>query len=108
MAGTLKKKEVYGLVVIKSWLLLPWRKCTRSYPSLVNQILVIRTCFWAGNAFAPKLLIKNKKGENIPVQQFLQDAYLDMTEMLVKAVGDLEGVIGFEVSFILSLEASRS
>ncbi|KAE9405555.1 glycoside hydrolase family 5 protein [Gymnopus androsaceus JB14] len=55
------------------------------------------TCFWAGDTFAPKLLLKDKKGESIPVQQFLQNAYLDMSEMLVKAVGHLEGVIGFEM-----------
>ncbi|KAJ3716397.1 glycoside hydrolase superfamily [Lentinula raphanica] len=55
------------------------------------------TCFWAGDAFAPKLSITNKKGESISVQKFLQDAYLDMSEMLVKAIGDLQGVIGFEM-----------
>lgn len=57
----------------------------------------LRTCFWAGDAFAPKLLTKGKHGDAISVQQFLQDAYLDMSEMVVKAVGDLEGVVGFEV-----------
>ncbi|KAJ3764474.1 glycoside hydrolase family 5 protein [Lentinula raphanica] len=55
------------------------------------------TCFWAGDAFAPKLSITNKNGESISVQKFLQDAYLDMSEMLVKAIGDLQGVIGFEM-----------
>ncbi|KAJ3921255.1 glycoside hydrolase family 5 protein [Lentinula edodes] len=55
------------------------------------------TCFWAGDAFAPKLLTKGKHGDPISVQQFLQDAYLDMSEMVVKAVGDLEGVVGFEM-----------
>ncbi|KIK68366.1 glycoside hydrolase family 5 protein [Collybiopsis luxurians FD-317 M1] len=55
------------------------------------------TCFWAGNAFAPKLLINGQKGQKVPIQEFLQNAYLDMTKVLVKAVGDLEGVIGFEM-----------
>lgn len=61
----------------------------------------VRTCFWAGDTFAPKLLLKDKKEEIVPVQQFLQNAYLEMSEMLVKAVGHLEGVIGFEVSILL-------
>ncbi|KAF9078603.1 glycoside hydrolase family 5 protein [Rhodocollybia butyracea] len=55
------------------------------------------TCFWAGDTFTPKLLIKNTKGHSVPIQHFLQNAYLDMTAQLVKAVGDLEGVIGFEM-----------
>ena len=32
------------------------------------------------------------------MQSFLQDAFLDMFDELVKAVGDLEAVIEFEVS----------
>ncbi|KAJ3722722.1 glycoside hydrolase family 5 protein [Lentinula guzmanii] len=55
------------------------------------------TCFWAGDAFAPKLSTSNKKGDAISVQKFLQDAYLDMSEMVVRAVGDLEAVVGFEM-----------
>jgi len=31
------------------------------------------------------------------VQQFLQQAFLDMWEMLAKAVGDLDAVLGFEM-----------
>jgi hypothetical protein len=56
-----------------------------------------RTCFWAGDTFAPRLKIKDKEGREVPVQQFLQGAFLDMCEVLVRAVGDLEGVLGFEV-----------
>ncbi|TFK32388.1 glycoside hydrolase [Crucibulum laeve] len=55
------------------------------------------TCFWAGDAFAPKLRVKDKHGKEVGIQQFLQDAFLDMHEMIGKAVGDLPGVIGFEL-----------
>ncbi|KAJ7614127.1 glycoside hydrolase [Roridomyces roridus] len=55
------------------------------------------TCFWAGDTFAPKLLIKDRDGNDVPVQQYLQNAFLDMSEALVKAVGDLDAVIGFEM-----------
>ncbi|KAJ7178177.1 glycoside hydrolase [Mycena filopes] len=55
------------------------------------------TCFWAGDAFAPKLLVKDRAGNEVPVQQFLQNAFLDMYEVLAKAVGDLDAVVGFEM-----------
>lgn len=51
------------------------------------------TCFWAGDTFAPKLRVR----DSIPIQRFLQDAFLDMWEAVVRAVGDLDGVLGFEV-----------
>ncbi|KAJ7700479.1 glycoside hydrolase [Mycena rosella] len=54
------------------------------------------TCFWAGDTFAPKLLIK-RNGVDVPVQQFLQNAFLDMSAELAKAVGDLPAVLGFEM-----------
>ncbi|KAF7295947.1 Glycoside hydrolase [Mycena kentingensis (nom. inval.)] len=50
------------------------------------------TCFWAGDAFAPKLLV-----DGVPVQHFLQNAYLDMSAELAKAVSDLPAVLGFEM-----------
>jgi hypothetical protein len=53
--------------------------------------------FWAGDTFAPKLLFKNKHGVDVPIQQFLQNSFLDMFEVLARAVGDLDGVLGFEV-----------
>jgi hypothetical protein len=34
----------------------------------------------------------------MPIQQFLQNSFLDMFEVLARAVGDLDGVLGFEVS----------
>ncbi|KAH9988245.1 glycoside hydrolase superfamily [Russula compacta] len=51
------------------------------------------TCFWAGDTFAPKLRVRN----GVPIQSFLQDAFLDMWETVVRAVGDLDGVLGFEM-----------
>ncbi|GLB39596.1 putative glycoside hydrolase family 5 [Lyophyllum shimeji] len=29
------------------------------------------TLFWAGDTFAPKLLVKDKDGKSVPIQQFL-------------------------------------
>jgi hypothetical protein len=57
-----------------------------------------RTLFWGGDTFAPKLKIKVKDGSEVPVQQFLQGAFLDMIEVLVRALGDLDAVMGFEVN----------
>ena len=57
------------------------------------------TCFWAGDTFASKLKVPDPKGNGqIGVQKFLQDAFLDAWDALANAVGDLDGVIGFEVS----------
>ncbi len=58
-----------------------------------------RTLFWAGDIFAPKLLVQNGRGQAVPVQQFLQGAFLDMWAIVAQAVGDLEGVLGFQVCF---------
>ncbi|KAF8802051.1 glycoside hydrolase family 5 protein [Phlegmacium glaucopus] len=55
------------------------------------------TCFWAGDIFAPKLLVKNRHNQEVPIQQFLQNAFLDMWDMVVGAVGDLEGVLGIQM-----------
>jgi hypothetical protein len=55
--------------------------------------LLCRTCFWAGDTFAPKLRVC----DGVPIQRFLQDAFLDMWEAVVRAVGDLDSVLGFEV-----------
>jgi len=52
-----------------------------------------RTCFWAGDTFSPKLRVR----DGVPIQRFLQDTFLDMWEVVVRAVGDLDGVLGFEV-----------
>ncbi|EJD01855.1 glycoside hydrolase family 5 protein [Fomitiporia mediterranea MF3/22] len=52
----------------------------------------VATCFWAGDVFAPKLMV-----EGVPVQKYLQERYLKAWELLASAVGGLEGVIGFEM-----------
>jgi len=59
--------------------------------------LIHRTCFWGGDTFAPQLKIKMKDGEVVPVQHFLQDAYLNMWEIVVKTLADLDCVVGFDV-----------
>ena len=59
-----------------------------------------RTLFWGGDTFAPKLLVKDSGGSDVSIQQFLQNAFLNMFELLAQAVGDLDGVLGFEVSYI--------
>lgn len=56
-----------------------------------------RTCFWGGDTFAPNLAIPTTDGKTKPVQQFLQDAFLDMYAVVVEALGDLDAVLGFEV-----------
>jgi len=55
------------------------------------------TCFWGGDTFAPQLKIKTRDGRQVPVQQFLQDAFLDMWETVIKSVGDIEAVVGFQL-----------
>ncbi|KAF8587786.1 glycoside hydrolase family 5 protein [Ramaria rubella] len=56
------------------------------------------TCFWAGDTFASKLKVPNPKGSGeVGVQTMLQEAFLDAWEALVRAVADLEGVVGFEM-----------
>ncbi|TDL18255.1 glycoside hydrolase family 5 protein [Rickenella mellea] len=52
------------------------------------------TCFWAGDVFAPKVKIGlDGKG----VQEFLQERFLGAWDVLVRAVGHLDGVLGFEM-----------
>lgn len=51
------------------------------------------TCFWAGDTFAPKLHVR----DGVPIQRFLQDAFLDMWETVARAIGDLDSVLGFEM-----------
>lgn len=55
------------------------------------------TCFWGGDTFAPKIKVTHA-GKEISIQEFLQGTFLDMFDKLVEAVGDLDSVIGFEVS----------
>lgn len=62
----------------------------------------LRTLFWAGDTFAPKVKVKDKNGEFVSIQKFLQDSYLAMSELLVQSVGDLDGVLGFEVRHVFA------
>ncbi|KAF8909720.1 glycoside hydrolase family 5 protein [Gymnopilus junonius] len=55
------------------------------------------TCFWAGDVYVPKLFVKNVHNQEVSIQQFLQNSFLDMWDMVARAVGDLEGVIGFQM-----------
>ena len=52
----------------------------------------VATCFWAGDVFAPKLMV-----HGVPIQKYLQDRYLAAWELLAKTVGCLEGVLGYQV-----------
>lgn len=91
-----KRKEASGLVGTTN---LQRRPCRQSFLSTHINLLFTHssTLFWAGDVFAPKLRVKNKHDQEVPIQQFLQNAFLDMWEMVVRAVGDLDGVIGFQV-----------
>ncbi|KAI0356759.1 glycoside hydrolase [Trametes cingulata] len=55
------------------------------------------TCFWAGDMFAPKLKVKDAEGREVSIQRFLQDAFLNMWEVIARKLGDLEAVLGFEI-----------
>ncbi|RXW11189.1 hypothetical protein EST38_g14666 [Candolleomyces aberdarensis] len=55
------------------------------------------TLFWAGETFAPKLQVEDRSGKLVSIQRFLQTHFLDMFDQVVKAVGDLEGVLGFQM-----------
>ena len=74
-----------------------------SLPSQPKVFYFISTCFWGVDILVPKLLVKNQHHEQVPIQQFLQTASLDMWDMVVRAIGDLEAVIGVEVSLFFLL-----
>jgi hypothetical protein len=67
----------------------------RQYDGINYQL---RTCFWAGDTFTPKLKVKTRNGHLVSVQQYLQGAYLDMFDVVASKLGDLDGVLGFQVS----------
>lgn len=57
------------------------------------------TLFWAGDALAPQLLCRrmwNGVAEDVSIQSFLQDAFIEAFGKLADEVGGLEGCIGFE------------
>lgn len=91
-----KKNEASGLVGTTNLQRPPCRQYLLS--THINLLFThFSTLFWAGDVFAPKLRVKNKHNQEIPIQQFLQNTFLDMWEMVARAVGDLDGVIGFQV-----------
>ncbi|KAJ3558217.1 hypothetical protein NM688_g1061 [Phlebia brevispora] len=63
----------------------------------MSLLALCSTCFWAGDTFTPKLRMKNPRGEEVSIQAFLQETFLDMWEAIARAVGDLDGVLGFEI-----------
>ncbi|KAG8708082.1 hypothetical protein FRC08_000114 [Ceratobasidium sp. 394] len=65
------------------------------YQKLVASTMA--TLFWAGRTYAPKLRVPSQSGQDINIQDFLQDCFLNAFDELVRAVGDLEGVVGFEM-----------
>ena len=67
-----------------------------------------RTCFWAGDMFAPKLKLKAQDGRELSVQQFLQESFLNMWEVVAKTLGDLEAVIGFEVRTVWAASSTNT
>ena len=66
-----------------------------------------RTCFWGGDTFAPQLKIRTGDGNEVSVQQFLQDAYLNLGEVVAKTLADLDCVVGFNVSFPCDSDGQR-
>jgi hypothetical protein len=61
------------------------------------------TLFWGGATFTPSLTVPSDKGgKTVNIQSYLQDAFLGAVGKLVEAVGDVESVMGFEVSSLLS------
>lgn len=55
------------------------------------------TLFWAGETFAPSFKVEGQDGKPVSIQAYLQNAFLAAYDKLVEAVGDLPGVLGFEV-----------
>ena len=49
--------------------------------------------------FAPSMMIQDGNSK-VNIQTYLQDAFLKAFERLIDAVGDVETVLGFEVSLI--------
>ncbi|KAK9783617.1 putative Glycoside hydrolase superfamily [Seiridium cardinale] len=60
------------------------------------------TLFWAGDALAPKLRCRRSapngtgKPEDVSIQTFLQDAFIEAFGRLADEIGHLEACIGFE------------
>jgi hypothetical protein len=82
--------------------------------NLSASFFIFSTCFWAGDFLASKIRVtrpvrdprRSGETEVVGIQTYLQDAFFASFKQLVDAVGDLEGVIGYEVRAIYpSLQA---
>jgi hypothetical protein len=54
--------------------------------------------FWGGSTYAPSFIVDGQNGGKVNIQEYLQEAFLSAVEKLNEAVGDLDGVLGIEVS----------
>ncbi|KAG8901460.1 hypothetical protein FRB99_005289 [Tulasnella sp. 403] len=54
------------------------------------------TVFWAGETFAPKLMVE-RDGAKVNAQTFLQDAFLNCYDWLLRGLTGLEAIVGFEL-----------
>jgi len=61
-------------------------------------ILISSTLFWGGSTYAPSFIVDGQDGGKVNIQEYLQEAFLRAVEKLHEAVGDLDGVLGIEVS----------
>lgn len=59
----------------------------------------MNTLFFAGETFAPKVLI-DCDGKRVSVQQFLQDTFVQCWERVSEELKDLDAIVGFEVSIL--------
>jgi len=59
--------------------------------SSVHAISTMETLFWAGDEFAPSL-----KVDGVPVQQYLQDHYIQAVRQVALRLRDLDNVVGFD------------
>lgn len=82
-AGSEKKKEASGAFLWPS-----------GYQKLAASTMA--TLFWAGDALAPKLTVKDGGGKEVGVQTFLQNAYIEAFGQLADRLAPLEACLGFE------------
>lgn len=62
------------------------------------------TLFWAGSTYAPSFIVDGQSGGKVNIQEYLQEAFLSSVQKLNEAVGDLDGVLGIEVSATLTCQ----
>ena len=62
------------------------------------------TLFWAGSTYAPSFMVDGQADGKVNIQEYLQAAFLGSIQKLNEAVGDLDGVLGIEVSCLSSVD----